>query len=279
MYAKNTEPPRPFFVTALYNKAKEQEKFAKQITESIYRNIQRPATLDDVQIEIKRYLEELSQVDWTHILDEVHQEALQREKDGRKLEEELLGEIIRCGCCQKEMPRRDVFTERMAGINIPGSHYNYCRECFYATLKQYQRVCCLCKSDFLARNPQDNVLLCPQCYTSDKAKAHRLVSGHNQRAKELNLPGTLTLQQWLNTLTFFQEKCAYCLGTYKCLEHYIPLPHAGTTQENCFPACPKCNHIKKDKMPEQFERLFPTANIQRIKEYQHSIANQGVKLG
>lgn len=93
------------------------------------------------------------------------------------------------------------------------------------------------------------------------------IAPHNKRAEDAGLPATLTLRQWVKTIKFFNGKCAYCQGSFQVLEHYIPLPHGGTTQTNCFPSCHKCNHVKNDKLPEQFERLFPTENIQRIKEY------------
>jgi hypothetical protein len=53
-----------------------------------------------------------------------------------------------------------------------------------------------------------------------------------ERALQTNLPATLTVKQWLRTLEHFKWKCAYCgqrLGII--IEHFIPLPLAGTTAD------------------------------------------------
>lgn len=75
----------------------------------------------------------------------------------------------------------------------------------------------------------------------------RKVKYHNSRARKANLPATLTLAQWQETIKYFQRKCAYCQKyEYALLEHYIPLGHGkGTTADNCVPACNSCNNIKQ----------------------------------
>lgn len=79
----------------------------------------------------------------------------------------------------------------------------------------------------------------------------RKVKHHNSRAKKANLPATLTPVQWLETVEYFQRKCAYCQkNEYTILEHYIPLGHGkGTTADNCVPACGSCNNIKQSWNP------------------------------
>ena len=89
----------------------------------------------------------------------------------------------------------------------------------------------------------------PTSYTMQPQQEHKTEAGRVayqcKRATDLELPATLTLEQWLVTLTHFEWKCAYCKGKYKLLEHFIPLTqHGGTTQSNCVPACYKCNSLK-----------------------------------
>jgi len=63
---------------------------------------------------------------------------------------------------------------------------------------------------------------------------------------------TLILEQWLQTLKYFKNRCAYCGKKSKKLvhEHVIPLQRGGWhTRENVIPACQKCNLLKGRKIP------------------------------
>lgn len=73
-----------------------------------------------------------------------------------------------------------------------------------------------------------------------------LVRRHNKRAKRLALPATLTEAQWYDRLSQTGCTCAFCGGPYESLEHIIPLHMglAGTTYENCVPACFTCNEYR-----------------------------------
>lgn len=71
------------------------------------------------------------------------------------------------------------------------------------------------------------------------------VQGQNQRAKQAGTRHDLTVDQWLETLEYFNYKCAYCgERDYEFIEHYLPVNVAGTTVSNCFPACERCNVLK-----------------------------------
>ena len=60
----------------------------------------------------------------------------------------------------------------------------------------------------------------------------------NQRAKQAGARHDLTMEQWLETLEYFDHKCAYCGGEYQMIEHYLPIYKAGTTVSNCvLPVC------------------------------------------
>jgi len=85
--------------------------------------------------------------------------------------------------------------------------------------------------------------------------AHEILRVRSQkyRAKQAGEPATLTVAEWVQTLQSFKFLCAYCQSTrFEALEHYIPIGHgAGTTKENCVPACRKCNSQKSNKHPEK----------------------------
>lgn len=69
------------------------------------------------------------------------------------------------------------------------------------------------------------------------------VAKHNAKARQRNLPATLTIRQWLRNCRLFEYKCAYCkTGRFESLEHVVPLSMGGgTTADNCAPCCEACN--------------------------------------
>jgi hypothetical protein len=61
------------------------------------------------------------------------------------------------------------------------------------------------------------------------------------RARAFNTPATLTVIEWFATLDRYDWKCAYCqLKPFKAMSHIFPQQEAGTTAENCVPACHSC---------------------------------------
>lgn len=73
-----------------------------------------------------------------------------------------------------------------------------------------------------------------------------ILNRHLNRAREHNLPATLTIQQWYERVRDFNGLCAYCQKKpYEVLEHSTPLSKGGgTTTDNCVPACQSCNVLK-----------------------------------
>ncbi len=72
-----------------------------------------------------------------------------------------------------------------------------------------------------------------------------------RRARKLNLPNTLTLNEWKKTLAHWDIHCSYCgqKPDKITLDHYVPLSHPacpGTIASNCVPACKSCNSSKGD---------------------------------
>jgi 5-methylcytosine-specific restriction endonuclease McrA len=83
------------------------------------------------------------------------------------------------------------------------------------------------------------------------------VAAANQRAKSMGMAGTLTTLDWRRALEAFGGRCAYCgeEGAVT-IDHFIPLATWGgaTTQSNCVPSCPMCNHVNVP--PHRMRRLL-----------------------
>jgi len=66
-----------------------------------------------------------------------------------------------------------------------------------------------------------------------------------RRAISYNLPATLTIHEWLDTLNRCHWQCGLCGGPFESMEHIRPLGWGGgTTADNCIPACFNCNHTR-----------------------------------
>ena len=72
----------------------------------------------------------------------------------------------------------------------------------------------------------------------------------------------LTMEQWLETLAYFNYRCAYCGGPFQVIEHY--LRSEGTTVSNCVPACFSCN-VMKDKYGHDLS-FYQNENVLRFIE-------------
>ncbi|SRR6266487_881955 len=104
--------------------------------------------------------------------------------------------------------------------------------------------CTICKEE-------SQYEVCLSCEKKFQGERHR-VRAQILRAKQANVPATLTLAEWLDQLQTFHNRCAYCHKPFQLIEHYIPLSQGGgTTKENCIPACFKCNAKKSGKHPEK----------------------------
>ena len=73
----------------------------------------------------------------------------------------------------------------------------------------------------------------------------------------MNLPSTLTKEQWVSAIKFFENKCAYCGNIRKLTQdHYLPVSqNGGYTYNNVIPCCLSCNSSKNNKL---FADWYPT---------------------
>jgi hypothetical protein len=68
-----------------------------------------------------------------------------------------------------------------------------------------------------------------------------------RRARKLAADATLTSNEWLQVLDYFNRSCAYCLSSSEemTMDHMVPLSRGGThTADNVVPACRFCNSRK-----------------------------------
>lgn len=105
---------------------------------------------------------------------------------------------------------------------------------------------------------------CKECrakYSREYAVTHYeqvRLRWYERTEKFKSLPFTLTKEQWLATIRYFDGKCAVCgkqLGRKQVinLDHWIPVNNPecpGTVMSNCVPMCKSCNsskHVKDAK--------------------------------
>jgi hypothetical protein len=101
-----------------------------------------------------------------------------------------------------------------------------------------------------------------------KRTLEQRLHGINDASKRAGARHDPTMEQWRETLEYFDYKCAYCGGAYEVLEHY--LQEAGTTASNCVPACFSCN-VMKDKYGHDLS-FYQNENVVRF------IESKGVKI-
>lgn len=138
-----------------------------------------------------------------------------------------------------------------------------CSDCIKILEDKLRITCTICGVETIDHTSLD---ACNDCYI--KYPNDALIMHHKSRAKALGMQATLTVDQWLYTVKYFEHKCAYCPKPYEVLEHYLPLSKGGgTTANNCIPACRRCNSRKGDHDPSKFDDMFPKKYLTRIREY------------
>jgi 5-methylcytosine-specific restriction endonuclease McrA len=124
-------------------------------------------------------------------------------------------------------------------------------------------------------------------------KAHpdkKLVIQHRYYARKRGLPDTLTVEQWIACLEYFNYRCAVCGNQMRDLfetikphqDHWIPLASPeclGTTADNMICLCSSCNLSKGAKLPaiwltERYGKRKATEILQRIEQYFEWVRSQ-----
>lgn len=129
---------------------------------------------------------------------------------------------------------------------------SWCRDCQRAVAKERQAA--------RRRHPTEREKLLDEKHrfaTSPRGREYRrsasAVSNHGRRSRLLALPYRRTTDDWDQCKQDWDEKCAYCGGTYPLTQdHFIPLcdpMSPGTVPWNMLPACAPCNRSKGMRPP------------------------------
>ena len=95
---------------------------------------------------------------------------------------------------------------------------------------------------------------------------------HKPDSIDRGLPADLTVEDWFETLDFFDHRCAYCgkEGTLE-FDHVVPLSKGGgLTRKNIIPACKSCNSRKYTSDMEVWFRkqdYFTPDQLDKIKSW------------
>jgi hypothetical protein len=169
---------------------------------------------------------------------------------------QAIGDIpIHCYRCRKES--RFGAGELRSIYDIPRyahSLHLFCDDCIEALYAEYQYHCNQCgKRHNLAAFP-----ICVDCQKLQYPREAKRVESQNARAWELGLEATLTLPDWLTTVNDWKWSCWCCGGRFEALDHHIPIARGGgTTPENCFPICRRCNSMKGSFLPDELLQMGP----------------------
>jgi len=76
--------------------------------------------------------------------------------------------------------------------------------------------------------------------------------------KNMDIDSSFTLDQWVETLEYFDNSCAYCGKTVELTQdHFIPVSKGGKyIKGNVIPACLFCNVDKGTKTDSEFVRWY-----------------------
>jgi len=91
------------------------------------------------------------------------------------------------------------------------------------------------------------------------------VKSQRRRTMRKQLPSTLTIQQWEQIKTDFDQSCAYCGETKKLtIEHFVPLSKFGElTTNNVLPVCQFCNGSRSNHNFSEWFRKQPFYSPER----------------
>ena len=102
---------------------------------------------------------------------------------------------------------------------------------------------------------------------------------HKRRALKLGNGGSYTKAQWLDTLEYFDYKCAYtgeCIKHNCHVEHIVPISKGGTSYIwNLVPSTASANLSKQNRDMEEWYReqeYFCEERLNKIYEYQKYMA-------
>lgn len=195
--------------------------FSPEAEEEVFGTIMKLiGRLSETKEDVQKILSDLHDADWDTVL--AHN--LYYDQDAH---DNYFNDYY-CVCCFEDFPRN-----QMSKIQGWNPHFYYCPACQEQIKQRYAYICAVCQLSYVSmKAPSSNKKpLCPSCRDEGK-----VVKSNLERAIASHRPATLTLQEWVATLCYFNWICAYCRERkYEVLEHFLPLKHegGGTAADNC----------------------------------------------
>jgi hypothetical protein len=115
---------------------------------------------------------------------------------------------------------------------------------------------------------------------SERFKVSARMKSQRRRALVRNVPHTLTIGEWEETLNYFNNSCSYCGKSDEGLhqDHFIPLTKGGGfVKGNMIPSCPPCNYSKHNKDFEKWYINHASYNAERESKILNFIEQQETK--
>jgi 5-methylcytosine-specific restriction endonuclease McrA len=129
--------------------------------------------------------------------------------------------------------------------------------CSHGVRPRYK--CRDCQREYSRISQRKNYDPAKQRTRYEKDRDAKLVRSCNNRARNLGIPGEITVEYWLS----IKDRCAYC-GTRSVqiqIEHRIPLSKGGTNRpENVQGVCAFCNRAKGDRSESEFLKWLRSLN-------------------
>ena len=155
--------------------------------------------------------------------------------------------VKECNECGEEKPATPDYFNR--DIKMKDGLPNTCKECVKKKSQKHYQENKEEKREYNRKYYQENKEWHREylvTYRLENPEVNRL---HKQRrrARMAQLPHDLTLDEWEDTLEYFDYSCAYCGVSDDNLgkEHVIPIVKGGGyTVDNIIPACQSCNSSK-----------------------------------
>jgi len=165
---------------------------------------------------------------------------------------EYLKEYIKTHPPKKKPPKEPIDIKCIeCGTIFKGKgNRKYCfkQECINKRNESKPKTCRYCGVLFNNKRIKNKLYCSDKCTKSGLNIAVKI--GHQKRkARHKELEHTFTAKQWKETLSFFNNSCAYC-GVHNSKsrlhqDHVIPLSKGGEyTHNNIIPACFDCNVSK-----------------------------------
>lgn len=116
-------------------------------------------------------------------------------------------------------------------------------------------------------------------WNTEEGKEKRRIYYQRRRSLKDRLPNSLTVDEWNESVEYFNNECAYCGRNAETLhqDHVIPISKGGGyIKSNIIPACPSCNFSKNRADMETWykkQSFFSQLKLDKI----HSLVGADIK--